>query len=188
MAPTYDSTTSASDVVNDLREYIQGKTILTTGVSPGTLGATFVETIARAYPAMLILAGRDIGKLQVTANTIVTAQPQTRVRLLQLSLDALADVRKSAAEVTSWNDVPSVDVLVNSAGIMATEFSVSKDGYESQLATNHLGHFLFTNLIIDKILASGSPRIVNISSDGHRLNPIRWADYNFEVCWSCLLD
>lgn len=187
MAGFYDATTVASDVVKDLRHCIRGKTIITTGVSPGSLGATFVETIAGAHPAMLILAGRDTKKLQTTADAIVAAHPQTRVRLLQFNLDSLADVRKSAAEVTSWSDVPSIDVLVNNAGIMATEFAISKDGYESQLATNHLGHFLFTNLIIDKILASGSPRVVNVSSDGHRLNPIRWADYNFEVCLSRLL-
>ena len=182
MAQSYDATTTASEVVNDLSHYIKGKTVLTTGVSPGSLGAAFMESIASAHPALLILAGRDIRKLQGTADTIVTAQPQTRVRLLQLELDSIAAVRKAAAEVTLWDDVPSIDVLVNNAGIMATNFALTADGYESQLATNHIGHFLFTNLIIEKILASESPRVVNISSDGHRLNPIRWADYNFEVC------
>ncbi|KAL2870345.1 uncharacterized protein BJX67DRAFT_378326 [Aspergillus lucknowensis] len=61
---------------------------------------------------------------------------------------------------------------------MATEFALSPERYEDQVAINRLEHFLFTNLIMDKILASPSPRVVNVSSDGHRLSPIRWADYN----------
>lgn len=76
--------------------------------------------------------------------------------------------------------VPSIDVLTNNAGIMAPEFKLSPDGYESQVAIDQLGP-LSTNFIMDKILASKSPRIVNASSDGHRLNPIRWANHNLEV-------
>ncbi|KAI4102240.1 MAG: hypothetical protein LQ339_004765 [Xanthoria mediterranea] len=169
----------ADEVIQDLRHEIKDKIILTTGVSPGSLGATFVEIITRGQPAFLILAGRDRNKLQRTANAIESTGSQVPVRLLLLDLGSLAMVRQSAVELKSWDDVPHIDVLVNSAGIMATDFALSPDGFESQLATNHLGHFLFTNLIMDKILRSKSPRIVNISSDGHRLSPIRWADYNF---------
>ncbi len=175
----------ADEVIQDLRHEIKDKIILTTGVSPGSLGATFVEIITRGQPAFLILAGRDRNKLQRTANAIESTGSQVPVRLLLLDLGSLAMVRQSAVELNSWDDVPHIDVLVNSAGIMATDFALSPNGFESQLATNHLGHFLFTNLIMDKILRSKSPRIVNISSDGHRLSPIRWADYNFTVCLYC---
>ncbi|CAG8894257.1 unnamed protein product [Penicillium egyptiacum] len=71
--------------------------------------------------------------------------------------------------------------MVNNAGVMAVDYQLSPEGFESHLATNHLGPFLFTNLIIKKILASKSPRIVVVSSDGHRLNPFRFDDYNFDV-------
>lgn len=181
MARSYNAATTAGEVVKDLAHEIKGKVILATGVSPKSLGATFLEAIASGHPALLILAGRDNKKLQRAANAITTTHSQAQVRLLQLDLGSLATVRKSAAEINSWNDVPHIDVLVNSGGIMATDFSLSPDGFESQLATNHLGHFLFTNLIVGKILASKSPRVVNISSDGHRLGPIRWGDYNFRV-------
>ncbi|KAL9127722.1 MAG: hypothetical protein Q9217_003452 [Psora testacea] len=174
MASSYTATTTAGEVAKDLAHQIKGKVILTTGVSPKTLGATFVETIATAEPALLILAGRDTTKLKHMKGVMNTTQPQVQVRLLQLDLGSLAAVRKSATEVKSWNDVPHIDILVSSAGIMATDFWLSPDGFEGQLATNHLGHFLFANLIMDKILASKSPRVVNISSDGHRLSPIRW--------------
>ncbi|MCJ1359178.1 MAG: hypothetical protein MMC33_009178 [Icmadophila ericetorum] len=179
MTRSYNATTAAGELVKDLADEIKGKVILTTGVSPGSLGATFVEIMASGQPALLILASRDTTKLQRTADAIDTTQSRVQVRLLQLDLGSLATVRKGAAEVNSWHDVPQIDVLVNNAGVMATEFALSPDGFESQLAINHLGHFLFTNLIMDKILASKSPRIVNVSSDGHRLHPIRWGDYNF---------
>lgn len=181
MATSYDATSTASELVTALARQIKGKIILTTGVSPRTLGATFVETIARAQPALLILAGRDTTKLRRTKEVINAKESQVQTRLLQLDIGSLAAVRKGATEVNSWNDIPHIDVLVNNAGIMATDFALSPDGVESQLATNHLGHFLFANLIMDKILASTSPRVVNISSDGHRLSPIRWGDYNFRV-------
>ena len=187
MAHSYNATTTADELVKDLSQHINGKIILTTGVSPGSLGATFVDSIIRAQPALLILAGRDSTKLRRTAEAITTTRPQAQIRLLQLDLGSLDNVRKCAAEVNAWDDVSRIDVLVNSAGIMATDFALSRDGYESHLATNHLGHFLFTNLIMNKILASRSPRVVNVSSDGHRLHPIRWGDYNFRVGRSLLV-
>lgn len=181
MAYSYNASTTADEVVKDLTDHIKDKVILVTGISPGNIGATFVESIARAQPSLLILTGRNLAKTQQTVDTIYSAHPQAKVRLLELDLGSLATIRDGAATLNSWGDVPYVDVLVNNAGIMAVDFALSPDGFESQFATNHLGHFLFTNLIMDKILASKSPRVVNISSDGHRLNPIRWGDYNFHV-------
>ncbi|TFK78017.1 NAD(P)-binding protein, partial [Polyporus arcularius HHB13444] len=73
-----------------------------------------------------------------------------------------------------------IDVLVNNAGIMATPYGKTVDGIESQFGTNHIGHFLFTNLIIPKLLESKQGRVVNVSSNGHRLSDIRWDDFNFQ--------
>lgn len=132
----------------------------------------------------LILAARSPAKLEQTARAIEVASPGVKTKSLELALDSLVAVREAAQTVLSWADVPVIDVLVNNAGIMAVEYKLSSDGFESQLATNHLGHFLFTNLIMDKILAASSPRIVNVSSGGHRLGHFRWDDYNFDVCLS----
>lgn len=181
MVHTYSPTTTASELANGLASHIKGKIILTTGVSPSTLGSSFATSIAKAQPALLIIAGRDTTKLEKVAATILEALPQVPIRVLELDLSSLAAVRDSAAKVNAWDDVPHIDVLVNNAGIMATDFRLSENGVESQFATNHMGHFLFTNLIMGKILAANEPRIVNVSSDGHRLSPMRWADYNFEV-------
>ncbi|KAI1161776.1 WW domain-containing oxidoreductase [Nemania serpens] len=180
MSAVHDAQTTASELVRELTSEIKAKVVLTTGVSPKSLGATFVETIAKAEPALLILAGRNPAKVSQTADAIKAANPNVKTRVLELDLSSLDAVRRAADVVLSWADVPHIDVLVNSAGIMAVDFKLSPDGYENHLATNYLGPWLFTNLIINKILASKSPRIVNVSSDGHRLNPIRWDDYNFQ--------
>lgn len=182
MGRTYDTNTTADELVGDFAREINGKVILTTGVTLGSLGAAFVESIAKGQPALLILAGRNAEKLQKTADKITAANANVKTRSLTLDLNSLAAVRQSARAVTTWTDVPHIDVVLNSAGLMGSPYMLTEDGFESQFGVNHLGHFLFTNLIMPKILASRSPRIVNITSDGHRLNPIRWNDYNFDVC------
>ncbi|KAK9242350.1 hypothetical protein V1506DRAFT_547803 [Lipomyces tetrasporus] len=96
---------------------------------------------------------------------LTTAHPDVKVRTLQVDLGLLKSVRDAAAQENST----VIDVLVNNAGVMAVE---------QHLVTNHLGPFLFTNLIINKILASRSPRIVVVSSNGHRMNPFRFDDDN----------
>ncbi|KAK5997384.1 Short-chain dehydrogenase/reductase prx1 [Cladobotryum mycophilum] len=168
-----------SELATKHSDKIKDKVILITGASPGSLGAAFVENLTPHQPALLIIAGRNEAKNKQTIDQLQQKYPGTKGRSLTLDLLSLAVVRKAAEEVNSWNDVPQIDILVNSAGIMATNWSMSIDGFESQLAVNHLAHFLFTNLIMNKILKSPAPRVVSVSSDGHRLSPIRFYDYNF---------
>ncbi|SPQ21518.1 62301270-55c5-4407-afb5-566ff77864e0 [Thermothielavioides terrestris] len=178
--PSQDNAqTTGSELVQELADIIKGKVILTTGVSPGGLGAFFVEAIAAANPGLLIVAGRNLDKVQQTVDNLAKSHPGVKTRPLRLDLISLAAVREAAAEVNAWDDVPFIDVLVNNAGVMATPYALSPDGVESQFAINHLGHFLFTNLIMGKLLAASKPRVVNVSSDGHRLSPIRFDDLNF---------
>jgi NAD(P)-dependent dehydrogenase (short-subunit alcohol dehydrogenase family) len=174
---------SAKGIAQSYASVIQGKVILTTGVSPLGLGAAFLKAIAASQPALLILAGRNIAKVKETASQLAAENPTISVqsRILQLDLSSLEAVRTAANTVNSWSDVPHIDVLVNNAGIMATDYALSPEGHESQLATNHLGPFLFTNLIMGKLQASAAPRVVMVSSDGHRLGPFRFDDYNFHV-------
>ncbi|KAI8310885.1 Short-chain dehydrogenase TIC 32 [Colletotrichum sp. SAR11_59] len=160
---------------------IKGKIILTTGVSPGSVGAAFVKALATVEPALLVLAGRNSGKVQQTAEAISEQSPSVKVRTLDLDLASLEGVRKAAATVNAWDDVPRIDVLVNNAAVMAVDWAASPEGLDSQFVTNYLGPFLFTNLLMDKLLKSPAPRIVNVTSDGHRLGPVRFDDYNFQV-------
>jgi NAD(P)-dependent dehydrogenase (short-subunit alcohol dehydrogenase family) len=180
MSPHTASTTT-NELVNEYADIIKGKTILTTGVTLNSLGGTFVQETASKSPELLILAGRNASKLQELAEAIAKDYPNVKTRNLVVDLASLASVRKAAEEVNSWEDVPSIDVVVNNAGVMAIPYSKSTDGFELQFAICHLGHFLLTNLIMDKILASKSPRVVNVSSSGHGLGPIRFADPHFSV-------
>ncbi|KAH7133370.1 hypothetical protein B0J13DRAFT_587634 [Dactylonectria estremocensis] len=175
----YNAKTTVHELVSDYAPIIEGKVILTTGVTPDSLGHSFVSAIAAASPALLILAGRNATKLQQTADAITAAHPNAQTRNLVVDLCLLASVRKAAAEVNAWADVPSIDVVVNNAGVMGVDYALTPDGFETQFAASHVGHFLLTNLIMDKILASKSPRVVNVSSDGHRMSDIRWADPHF---------
>lgn len=172
---------TASRLAKRYAAQIKGKVILTTGVSPGSLGAYFVHAIAKSQPALLILAGRNMAKVQETAKAL--EEEGVKTRTLELNLGSLEDVRVASATLNGWSDVPHIDVLVNNAGVMALDYGVSHDGHENQLAINHLGPFLFTNLIMNKVLASAAPRVVMVSSDGHRLSPIRFDDVNFRVSY-----
>lgn len=108
-------------------------------------------------------------------------------RGLQIDLSIQQSVRDAAAEVMSWTDVPSIDILVNSAGIMGIqERTLSKDGIELHFATNHLGHWLFACLIMPKLIKAtksspiGATRIVNVSSASPQVSGMRWSDINFD--------
>ncbi|KAI3541709.1 short-chain dehydrogenase/reductase family Oxidoreductase [Colletotrichum abscissum] len=179
MAPTLGRETTGTELVAEYASQIAGKTILVTGVSPGGLGAAFAQAVAVASPALLILAGRNTTKVQQTADAVTSSFPAVAVKTLELDLSSFKSARAAAETVNGWEDVPHIDVLVNNAGIMATDWSKTEDGFESQFGTNHLGPFLFTNLVLKKVLAAKEPRVVTVSSDGHRLSRIRWTDYNF---------
>lgn len=172
----------ASTIAADNAANIAGKTVLTTGVTQGGLGATFVEAIAQYKPRLLILAGRSAEKVQATVQKIKSnpKSSDVEVRVLELDLAGQKSVRQAADTVLGWKDVDHIDVLVNSAGIMAGPYKTTQEGIENQFGSNHIGHFLFTNLIISKILASPSPRVVSVASDGHRFGGVRFDDWNFQ--------
>jgi NAD(P)-dependent dehydrogenase (short-subunit alcohol dehydrogenase family) len=192
MSPPYGRDTTGEEIAEDLAEHITNKCILITGVSPGGLGAHFAQTISVHSPKLIILAGQNLSKCQQTADEIDKKSPGVATRLLQLDLGSQESVRKAASEVNAYSQDIKIDVLVNNAGIMACPFSRTKEGLERQFGTTHIGHFLFTNLIIGKLLGDGLgvgisdtgrpiARVVSVASDGHRMSPIRW-DWNFQVC------
>jgi NAD(P)-dependent dehydrogenase (short-subunit alcohol dehydrogenase family) len=159
----------ASRIASENAEHIAGKIVLTTGVTQGGLGACFVEQVAKQQPALVILAGRSPVKVQATADKI-KANPESanvETRILVMDLSSQQDVRRAAHEVLEYPE-QRIDVLVNSAGVMAGPYRTTEEDIEMQFGSNHLGHFLFTNLIMSRLLACSSPRIVNVSSDGHR--------------------
>jgi NAD(P)-dependent dehydrogenase (short-subunit alcohol dehydrogenase family) len=179
----FNFSTTSTEVAEALAQEIKDKTVLITGVTKGGLGRETARAISLHGPKLLILAARSQEKLAAAAEELKKAAPNVEVRGLQLDLSSQAAVRTAAAEVNAYPEDVVIDVLINNAGIMATPFGLSPEGIEMQFATNHIGHWLFTNLIMPRILAAakahGQARIVNLSSQGHRRGGVRFDDWNF---------
>lgn len=174
----FTNDTGADTLVHEFRGEIKGKVILVTGASPGGLGAWFVEKIVEASPKLVILAGRDVSKVETTANKVKEINSTVGTRILELDTASFASVRKAADEVNKYPE--GIDVLVNNIGIMGVPYAKTADGFESHWQTNHLGPFLFTNLVIGKVLASpAGGRVVVVSSTAFRVGGVRYFDYNF---------
>lgn len=142
---------------------------------------------ASQHPAHLIIAGRNPSKMQASIDALKTKFPEVDYHPLQINLSSQQSVRAAAAELLSWADVPTVDILINSAGVMCIpERTLTEDGIEMHFATNHIGHFLFTALILPKLAKAaegtpkGSVRVVNVSSLSPLVTKMRWSDMNFE--------
>ncbi|CAM0136317.1 hypothetical protein VKS41_006877 [Umbelopsis sp. WA50703] len=176
----FGAQTEAEEVAIYFDKEIKGKTVLITGCTWGGLGAEAARVIAKHHAALVIVAGRKQESLDDTIQKIKAETPSANLRPLILDLASLESVRRAADEVNAYSE--AIDVLINNAAIMASPYHTTKDGFEAQVGTNHIGPFLFTNLILPKILASktGSPRIVNVSSSAHHLSPIRLDDPFFD--------
>jgi NAD(P)-dependent dehydrogenase (short-subunit alcohol dehydrogenase family) len=142
-----------------------GKTAVVTGANSG-LGLVIARELARAG-ASVVMACRNIAKGEQAAQ-----QAGDRARAQQLDLADLQSVREFASTLPD----DRIDVLINNAGVMAPPRRLTADGFESQFATNHLGHFALTGLLLPKLLAAPSPRVVTMSSDAHRIGRIKFDD------------
>lgn len=156
------------------------QSVLITGVGPKGLGAEAAKAIVKHQPALLIFASRTLSKIEAVTAEIKGIESNVPIRTLVVDLGSQASVRAAANEVLSYTE--NIDVLINNASIMASPWALTPEGIESQFGTNHIGTFLFTNLILPKIIAAGpGSRIVTVSSVGHRFSDIRFDDYNFQV-------
>ncbi|CAK7246414.1 MAG: hypothetical protein STHCBS139747_008045 [Sporothrix thermara] len=176
----YTAKTTGQEVARDCKEQIVNKTILVTGATPSGLGATFATTIAPFGPALIILASYNIEKAKQTAKDIAALAPAVKTHVVKLDLASISQVRQAVKDILALDT--TIDVIVNNAGIMATPYGSTKDGIELQFGTNHVGHFLMTNLLLEAQLAKTptSPvRVVNVSSNGYRYGLVRFEDTNF---------
>jgi NAD(P)-dependent dehydrogenase (short-subunit alcohol dehydrogenase family) len=137
-----------------------GRRALVTGVTVGGIGHHTALELARSG-ASVVLAGRSPDRLAETERAIRDEVPTAALVRLVVDLASLESVRRAA----SMTD--PLDLLVNNAGVMAPPYSRTSDGFESQLATNHLGPFLLTGLLLPQLRPGG--RVVTVSSQLHRL-------------------
>jgi NAD(P)-dependent dehydrogenase (short-subunit alcohol dehydrogenase family) len=159
-----------------------GRTAVITGANTG-LGYETAAALA-ANGAHVVLAVRDLDKGTGAADRIVKAAPAASVAVQELDLTSLDSIRAAADELKSRHD--SIDLLINNAGVMFTPRSTTKDGFELQFGTNHLGHFAFTGLLLDRVLAVPGSRVVTVSSVGHRFarRGIRFEDLQWQRDYS----
>ena len=170
----FGATSTTEDVLAGMN--LRGKRILVTGVSAG-LGVETARSLA-AHGAEVVGAARDLAKAEAaTAQVRQAAAAQGgSFELVQLDLADLKSVRACAGALLDGGKF--LDVVIANAGVMATPFGHTADGFETQFGTNHLGHFVFVNRIAPMIRAGG--RLINLSSSGHRFANVDLDDPNFE--------
>jgi|SRR5262245_50031703 len=149
-------------------------TVLVTGATGG-IGLATARSLAREG-AEVLLAGRNEAAGRGAAEAI--AREGGRAEFVLMDLTSLASVRDAARRVASSRR--SIDVLVNNAGIVLRRRTVTPDGHETAWQTNFLSAFLLTNLLLPALRASGRGRIVNVSSDAHRVGRLVWDDLEIE--------
>jgi NAD(P)-dependent dehydrogenase (short-subunit alcohol dehydrogenase family) len=143
-----------------------GRVAIVTGANSG-LGYDTAAVLADKG-AHVVLAIRNLDKGKEAVDRIKAASPNAVVALQELDLSSLDSVRKAAAELHAAH--PRIDLLINNAGVMYVPTrETTKDGFEMQFGTNHLGHFALTGLLLDNMLSVDGSRVVTVSSVGHRL-------------------
>jgi NAD(P)-dependent dehydrogenase (short-subunit alcohol dehydrogenase family) len=156
---------------------LSGRTAVVTGASSG-LGRETARALA-SRGASVVLAVRDPGgKGAAAAAALHELVPDASFDVVELDLTSLDRVREAAKAVLA--DHERIDLLVNNAGVMAAPLGRTAEGHELQFGTNHLGHFLFTNLLLPAVTASAPARIVNLTSAGHQSSDIVWDDVDYE--------
>jgi NAD(P)-dependent dehydrogenase (short-subunit alcohol dehydrogenase family) len=159
-----------------------GRVAVITGANTG-LGYETAAALA-AKGAHVVLAVRDLDKGKNAANLITQRDPGASVALQELDLTSLDSIRAAAEQLRTDHD--HIDLLINNAGVMFTPKSTTKDGFELQFGTNHLGHFAITGLLLDRVLAVPGSRVVTVSSIGHRIGRIRFDDLQWKRGYSRL--
>ncbi|AZI43544.1 SDR family NAD(P)-dependent oxidoreductase [Deinococcus psychrotolerans] len=155
---------------------LSGKTAVVTGAASG-IGTETARALLTAG-ARVLLAVRDTAKGEQVVADLRQSMGNANAEVIALDLSSLESVRQGAAEIL--NVAPKIDILINNAGVMATPQSQTADGFEMQFGTNHLGHFLLTELLMPALLAAAPSRVVALSSIGHRRSNILLDDLNLE--------
>lgn len=153
-----------------------GKTVVITGANSG-LGLRSAEALA-AKGAHVVMACRNASKAATALDAVRAVATGADPEVVSLDLSSLASVRDCATGLVERG--APIDVLLNNAGIMAVPKGTTADGFELQLGTNHLGHFALTGLVLPALLAAPAPRVVNVSSNAHKMGRLHLDDLFFE--------
>ena len=174
MANVYGVSSTTDEVLSGVN--LQGKRILVTGVSAG-IGVETARSLA-AHGARVVGAARDLTKAEAATTQVRkdAAKNGGSFELVELDLAHLKSVRACADQLVAKGE--PFDLVIANAGVMATPFGHTADGFETQFGTNHLGHFVLVNRIAP-LMGTGS-RLINVASSGHRFSNVDLDDPNFE--------
>lgn len=162
---------------------MEDKIVVVTGASSGIGKVTALELAYRG--ATTILACRDLAKARLVRDEIRNRSGNNAVRVVQVDLRDLRSVERCSREVV--DSTPRVDVLINNAGGIWPQRENTPQGFEETFAVNYLSHYALTRLLLGHLRRAADPRIINVSSDGHRLvTGICWEDLGFERRYSSI--
>jgi len=151
-----------------------GKTVIVTGANSG-IGFEAAKVLAQRG-AVVIMACRSLEKGKIAMEQILEEDPRAKVILKSLDLADLSSVRQFSDDYLAAQD--RLDILINNAGVMATPYSKTADGFEMQFGTNHLGHFALTAQLFDLLKRTPNSRVVTVSSYAHYFGRIAFNDLN----------
>jgi len=163
---------NACKIIKDLR----GQIIIITGCSSG-IGKETARTLAY-MSATIIFACRSQAKTVPVLEEIQKESKNPNLVFIKLDLSDLKSIKEFVQEFTSRYQ--KLDILINNAGVNATERKLTKDGFELTFGTNHLGHFYLTSLLLDLLKRSVPSRVINLSSSMHKDAKIKWDDLMYE--------
>ncbi len=174
----FGATTTADQVLDGID--LTGKLVVITGGASG-IGQETARAMA-AKGAQIIIPVRDMAKGEAAVAEIKTSVPDADIELMECDLGKMASIGFFAEAFLVQHD--QIDLLINNAGVMASPHMTTGDGLELQFGTNHIGHFLLTNLLLPALLKAakngGYARIVNLSSRGHHFDTVHFDDPHFE--------
>ena len=153
-----------------------------TGASSG-IGLYTALSLARTG-MRVVMVGRDRGRTETARRLVTERSGSDRVEIALADFSRLAEIRRLADEILSAHD--RLDVLVNNAGLFSPKYRLSADGFELTFAVNHLGPFLLTNLLLERLKASPPARIVTVASEAHRGNRIDIGDLTRPRDWTMM--
>ena len=156
---------------------LRNKVVVITGATNGIGKAAAIEIAAHQPKLLLTYRNKDLANELISE--LKEISPALSVEIIYCDFSKQASIRECAKEIISLQE--NIDVLVNNAGVVNTEYHETSEGIENTFAVNHIGYFLLTNLLLDSMKGSNESRIINVSSAAHSfVQNINWDNINFK--------